>query len=142
LTFPEPLEHLTRAILPENAMLRLVVPMRGNASAEVLELIQGLSLEPALKTLAWLYVDELERAHEICQSMGDATGAALHAMVHRREGDFGNALYWWHRAGNHPALVGQNPVELTKAVEAGDVSDATIERQREEWSALAVWCAA
>jgi len=123
-------------------MRRLAVPMSGNAPREAVELVSNLSLDPALQALAWLYVDELERAHDVCQGMNDKTGAAIHAIVHRREGDFYNALYWWERAGNHPALSGLDPVELTKAVQRGDVSEATIKGQRAEWEALAAWCAA
>lgn len=116
--------------------------MTGNASQNTVDLVSGLSVEPALQALAWLYVDELERAHDICQRMNDKTGAAIHAIVHRREGDFYNALYWWERADNHPALAGQDPVELTKAIQRGDISDRTVELQRAEWEALAAWCAA
>jgi hypothetical protein len=142
LNLPPALEPLACAILPEEAMSRLTVPMKGNASQEAVNLVSSLSLDPALQALAWLYVDELERAHDICQTMNDKTGAAIHAIVHRREGDFWNALYWWDRAGGHPALADQHPVELTKAVQRGDVSEATIERQRREWEALAAYCAA
>lgn len=128
-------------VSPENALRLLVIPMSSEASPEKIGLIASLNLSPALEALAWLYVDELDRAHDICQSMGDPTGAALHAIVHRREGDFWNALYWWDRAGDHPALRGQQPAELTKVIEAGDRSEATIQRQRDEWAALAAWCA-
>lgn len=123
-------------------MQRLTVPMTGNANQQTIDLVSGLSLEPALQALAWLYVDELERAHDICQTMNDKTGAAIHAIVHRREGDFYNALYWWERAGSHPALAGLDPVELTRAIQRGDISDRTVAQQRAEWEALAAWCAA
>lgn len=116
-----------------------VVPMSGNATPEEIATVESLDLSPGQKALAWLYLDELERAHDICQSMGDPMGASLHAIVHRREGDFSNALYWWRRAGEHPALQGQDPVGLTKAVRDGDRSPEAVERQREEWAALAAW---
>ncbi len=132
MTLPGPLQK-------PDAMARLVVPMSGGASPEESALVESLGLAPVQKTLAWLYLDELERAHDLCQSMDDPTGAALHAIVHRREGDFSNALYWWRRAGDHPALKGQDPVGLTKAVRDGDRSPQTVERQREEWFALAAW---
>ena len=88
---------------------------------------------PVLRALAWLYLDDLQRAHEICQSIDDPRGAHLHAIVHRREGDFGNALYWYRRAGG-PDGEG---VRLTRDVAAGDRSEEAVERQRAEWAALA-----
>lgn len=39
------------------------------------------------------------RAHEVAQDIDDATGAWVHAYLHRKEGDAGNAAYWYRRAG-------------------------------------------
>jgi hypothetical protein len=39
------------------------------------------------------------RAHSLAQELDDATGAWVHAYLHRVEGDLGNAAYWYHRAG-------------------------------------------
>jgi hypothetical protein len=39
------------------------------------------------------------RAHALAQEQGDATGAWLHAYLHRVEGDHDNAAYWYRRAG-------------------------------------------
>lgn len=40
-------------------------------------------------------------AHQIAQDIPDAdkTGAWIHAYLHRKEGDLGNAGYWYGRAG-------------------------------------------
>ena len=38
-------------------------------------------------------------AHEAAQSVEDASGAWVHAYLHRKEGDPGNAAYWYRRAG-------------------------------------------
>ena len=40
-----------------------------------------------------------EQSHELIQDLGDATSARIHAYLHRKEGDQGNALYWYRRAG-------------------------------------------
>jgi hypothetical protein len=40
-----------------------------------------------------------ERAHQIAQEVDDETGAWVHAYLHRKEGDLGNAAYWYRRAG-------------------------------------------
>ncbi|RYG24807.1 MAG: hypothetical protein EON93_22730, partial [Burkholderiales bacterium] len=115
MTLPPALAPLAEVVATDAALLRLVVPMSGNALPSTVAFLEGLDLSPVLLALAWIYVDELERAHDICQSMSDPTGSALHAIVHRREGDFSNALYWWHRAGDHPALEGLDPHGLVRA---------------------------
>lgn len=38
-------------------------------------------------------------AHEIAQSIRTPRGSALHAYLHREEGDVSNAEYWYSRAG-------------------------------------------
>lgn len=38
-------------------------------------------------------------AHRIAQAVGTPEGSALHAYLHREEGDNSNALYWYSRAG-------------------------------------------
>lgn len=43
--------------------------------------------------------------HEIVQPIGTSDAAFWHAMVHRRDGDHGNALYWYRRAGEHPVFA-------------------------------------
>lgn len=38
------------------------------------------------------------RAHEIAQDIRNKEGAWVHAYLHRKEGDEGNAAYWYSRA--------------------------------------------
>ena len=38
-------------------------------------------------------------AHAIAQDIEDRTGSRIHAYLHRKEGDPGNAAYWYRRAG-------------------------------------------
>src|SRR4051812_36627644 len=42
---------------------------------------------------------EWERAHEVCQQAKNRDGDWVHAYLHRKEGDLGNAGYWYARAG-------------------------------------------
>lgn len=39
------------------------------------------------------------RAHSIAQEIPSEIGSAVHAYLHREEGDLGNASYWYRRAG-------------------------------------------
>ena len=41
---------------------------------------------------------EWNSAHEVAQNIDNATGAWIHAYLHRKEGDLGNAGYWYRRA--------------------------------------------
>ena len=40
-----------------------------------------------------------DRAHRIVQAINTPEAAWIHAYLHRVEGDLGNAVYWYHRAG-------------------------------------------
>lgn len=40
-----------------------------------------------------------EAAHTIAQDVHTNHGSWIHAYLHRKEGDLGNASYWYHRAG-------------------------------------------
>ena len=39
-----------------------------------------------------------EEAHRIAQAVDDEDGAWVHAYLHRKEGDSGNARHWYRRA--------------------------------------------
>jgi hypothetical protein len=59
-----------------------------------------------LEGLALLWHDHGEEAHAIAQSReGEPDHDLLHAFFHRREGDHGNADYWFGRAGKHPGYL-------------------------------------
>jgi len=40
-----------------------------------------------------------DAAHGIAQDIDDEDGAWIHAYLHRKQGDLGNAAYWYSRAG-------------------------------------------
>jgi hypothetical protein len=52
----------------------------------------------------WLVHDFLDESHRISQNIETPTGAFWHGVMHRREGDFANAKYWFRRAGAHDVL--------------------------------------
>ncbi len=56
-------------------------------------------LSPHLCALWHDYNQDWHRAHQIVQCLDDPLAARIHAYLHRREGDDGNARYWHARAG-------------------------------------------
>ena len=65
--------------------------------------ITGKALE-CLRALVLLWHDHLDEAHTLVQDLSGADAAWVHGIMHRREPDFSNARYWFHRVGQHPAL--------------------------------------
>lgn len=70
----------------------------------------------------WLLPDFLDESHAISQEIDTPSGSFWHGILHRREGDFANAKYWFRRVGRHDVLelLGQRAGEL--AAERGDAA--------------------
>jgi hypothetical protein len=47
-------------------------------------------------------LDAIHEAHDLFQDAKGDSGSYWHGMMHRREGDFDNARYWFRRAGVLP----------------------------------------
>jgi hypothetical protein len=67
----------------------------------------GLSL--ALQGLWHDAKGDWHAAHDCAQQQDAADGAWVHAYLHRKEGDLGNAGYWYRQAGKP---VSQAPLEI------------------------------
>lgn len=78
--------------------------------------------EKFLRALMLLWNDFLEPSHSIVQEMGHPEASYIHGMMHRREGDFGNAKYWFRRAyplenqGQFDSLVEKYTLELGETI--------------------------
>jgi len=57
-----------------------------------------------------------DAAHRAAQDIESRDGAWIHAYLHRKEGDLGNASYWYGRAGRAVATtsVDQEWAELAR----------------------------
>jgi hypothetical protein len=56
--------------------------------------------------LLLLWHDHWEAAHHIAQSdEGEPHHDLMHAIAHRREGDYSNSGYWFRGAGRHDAFT-------------------------------------
>lgn len=122
-------------------------PISKSATAAVERLLasrQGLDA-PELAAGLWLYVDELDRSHRISQQIETPTGAFWHGIMHRREGDFDNAHYWFRRVGSHPAMAaipgydGHAFIDAVAAANGKNLEDL-VALQRQEWRTLFSWC--
>lgn len=135
------LAPIVEAVPLDRAMPELL-PSQG-ASAELVALVSDVLTSPELRPFPlvaaalWLYVDELDRSHRVSQQHEDALGCAWHAVMHRREGDFGNSKYWWTRAGDvlGPEFAPERFVDEVARAQGGS-PDALLAHQRREWSAL------
>lgn len=71
--------------------------------------IENDELPPKLSLhLQALWYDAKEnwnKAHSLIDSLDDKNSCWVHAYLHRKEGDTGNANYWYRRANKQPADV-------------------------------------
>ncbi|WP_052013310.1 hypothetical protein [Halalkalibacter akibai] len=74
----------------------------------------------AVKSGLLLWNDELDLSHTISQNMSEDLGSYWHGIMHRREGDFSNAKYWFRTTGNHAILpvLYEKASELSKEVKS------------------------
>lgn len=94
----------------------------------------------------WLLHDFLDVSHAISQSIDTPEGSFWHGIMHRREGDFSNAKYWFRRVGAHPVLdeLPDDPFDFVdrcqQAQRTGQGVDACRAAQQAEWERLFDWC--
>jgi len=68
------------------------------------ELLQAIELALA---------GEWDAAHQLVQPYeGDATASWIHAVLHKIEGDLGNARYWYRRANQLAHIADEPRAEL------------------------------
>lgn len=100
----------------------------------------------------WLLHNFLDRSHAISQEIDSAEGSYWHAIMHRTEGDFSNAKYWYRRAGDHEVLdnisgVAGDSFDPSNFVDqcqhdygSGRLSDEVHSVAVAEWRALFQFC--
>lgn len=99
----------------------------------------------------WLVNDFLDESHTISQSIHTPEGSFWHGIMHRREGDFSNAKYWFRHVGDHPVydLLAERFGEwdpyvfvdqCQRAVRTGKGVEECLDRQQAEWELLFDWC--
>lgn len=83
-----------------------------------------------------LFNESLDFSHAISQDIDTPTGNYWHAIMHRMEGDYSNAKYWFRMAGAHPIYEDVAKEALVYIKQAGleDIRSAAFKQQLEKWS--------
>ncbi len=119
----------------------------------------------------WLLHNYLDESHRLSQEIETAEGSYWHALMHRREPDYGNSKYWFRRVGTHPGFAELHRqarevaakysddeaarqlaaqarwepalfVDLCERAAGGPGETVCVEIQRREWRLLFDYCAA
>lgn len=109
-------------------------------------------VDEPLEAILWVRMGLIDRAHEIVQDATSGVSAYIHGIIHRLEGDFWNANYWFRQVRS-PELIDRvaekvglgadgkpfDPSRFTQAVEAWKSSPAASDVIRLQEIALCEW---
>jgi hypothetical protein len=109
-------------------------------------------VDEPLEAILWVRMGMIDRAHEIVQDATSGIGAYIHGMIHRLEGDFWNANYWFRQVRS-PELIDRvvdkvrlgadgkpfDPSRFTQAVEAWKSAHSASDVNRLQEIALHEW---
>lgn len=123
---------------PPIAVPELTMPTSGPRASWLRGLVHDLPLpgtstqQTALRAGLFLLNDFFDESHECSQSIEglgeNHSGDYWHAILHRREPDYGNAKYWFRHVGRHPVFA-----ELAGTV-ARHQSNGPIPDGLQQWS--------
>ncbi|WP_243633253.1 hypothetical protein [Paenibacillus xerothermodurans] len=94
---------------------------------------EQLTYVRAVKAGLHLLNESLDHSHELSQNIDNPTGSYWHAIMHRMEGDYGNAKYWFRLVGTHPvfAVLHEQARTLCEGFELSSIQNASLRGQLE-----------
>jgi hypothetical protein len=81
--------------------------------------LADLDMARCCLSAVWLLHDFLDQSHGISQQIETPEGSYWHGVMHRREGDFSNAKYWFRHVGRHEVFDELGPRIGLLAAERG-----------------------
>jgi hypothetical protein len=98
--------------------------------------VRDRNMAAACRAALWLRFNYLDESHKISQDVESSEGSFWHGILHRREGDFGNAKYWFRRVGMHPVF---ERLHQSAARLGADAKDSRIQLlvKNKEWDPFA-----
>jgi hypothetical protein len=95
------------------------------------------AFHPSIRSAALLWHDYLDESHTISQNLPGADGSFLHGIMHRREPDYSNAKYWFHRVGKHRSFSAISK-QVTRLLETNGEAELSAKlAPRGEWDPVA-----
>lgn len=85
---------------------------------DIIDALEALKADQLKQGDAWRRAHELAQRHE-----GEPAYDRLHALLHRIEGDEGNAAYWYRRAGE-PVFKGDPMTEVDTLIGSAAIGSA------------------
>jgi len=145
------LQQLTPALLaliPDNPIAELGA---GNPNREAEAELSSLHLDrlfaphtivdaemaAACHSGLWLAHNFLDESHTLSQSIETTTGSYWHGIMHRREGDFSNAKYWFRKVGQHPVFAPLQAAAAALAEERDVKGHAEFLATQTDWDPMA-----
>ncbi len=99
-----------------------------------------------------LYFSALDESHRISQGIRSPNASYWHGIMHRLEGDWSNAKYWFRSTGDHPVFAdmalaaggGWDPYDFVDRCETasstGTGAERLVDLQMAEWRLLMGHC--
>lgn len=81
-------------------------------------------IEIPIVALWWDAKGDWNKAHQLADQRHDEIGSWVHAYLHRKEGDRGNASYWYRRAGK------AMPSKMSAEEEWAAIASALVEKKK------------
>jgi hypothetical protein len=95
----------------------------------------------AVKAGLHLFNESLDASHELSQGIHHSTGSYWHGIMHRMEGDYSNAKYWFRMVSTHPVYnaLAKDASQYLKECSLSDIASAPLWEKLEKLGGASAW---